>query len=80
MPARDKNKDDPKIRVFHAEHLAVNVSFWHKADLIQHMGYGLLEELNLSGKYPLGSLTEGAWTVLTWENSAEEYRLTINVS
>ena len=80
MSARGKNKDDPKIRVFHAEHLAVNTSFWHQADLIQHMGYGSLEDLNLPGKYPLRSLMEGAGTVVPWENSAGEYRLTSNVS
>jgi len=63
--ARGKNQDDPKIRVFHTEHLAVRTSFWHWADLIQHMGYGSLEDLNLLGKYLLGSLIEGAETVLT---------------
>lgn len=78
--ARGKNKDDPYIWVFHAEHLALNRSFWNQADLMQHMGYGSLEDLNLPAKRPLGSLMEGAGTVLTWENPAGEYRLTSNVS
>lgn len=78
--ARGKNKDDPKTRVFHAEHLAVNTSFMHQADLMQHMGYSSLEDLNLPRNYPSGSFTEDAVTVLTWENPAGEHSLTSNVS
>lgn len=54
-----KNKDHSKRRVIHAEIQAINPSFWHHTDLLQHVGHGLFGNLDLSGQCPLGSLMQG---------------------